>query len=112
MPEYGLLIEYDYCNGCYCCEVACKQELNLPAGQCGIRVVQQGPEIMDGKLNTYWFPLPTDNCNLCEHRVRDGQRVKPSCAKHCPAGCIMWGKVDDLAKQMKKRPKTMLWVPR
>ncbi|MFC1640021.1 4Fe-4S binding protein [Gemmatimonadota bacterium] len=22
-PEYGLLIDYEYCTGCHACEVAC-----------------------------------------------------------------------------------------
>ena len=35
-PEYGLLIDYEYCTGCYTCQVACAQEYNWPAGMGGI----------------------------------------------------------------------------
>ena len=110
MPEYALLIQYEWCHGCHGCEIACKQEHDLPAGQCGIRVVKIGPEIMAGKLNQYWFPLPTDNCDLCERRVKNGGI--PSCVKHCETGCIKFGTIEELAEIAKKTPKVMIWSPK
>ena len=110
MGEYGILVEYDFCCGCFTCEIACKQELGLPAGQSGIRVRKVGPEIMNGKLNVYWFPLPTDTCNLCEHRIKEGGI--PSCVKHCVTACLKFGKLEDLVQYMKQRPRTMLFTPK
>ena len=49
-PENGLLIDYEYCTGCYACQVACAQEHHWPAGMGGIRVqeiVQALPERQD-----------------------------------------------------------------
>ena len=36
----ALMIDYEFCTGCHACEVACKKHLGLPAGQHGIRVLQ------------------------------------------------------------------------
>ena len=38
--EYGLLIDYEYCTGCYTCQVACAQEYNWPAGMGGMKVIE------------------------------------------------------------------------
>ncbi len=40
-PEYGLLIDYEYCTGCHACEVACAQENRREAGTIkGIEVLE------------------------------------------------------------------------
>ena len=39
-PEYGLLIDYEYCTGCYTCQVACAQEYQWPAGMAGIQIIE------------------------------------------------------------------------
>ena len=47
--EYGLLVDYEFCSGCHSCEVACKRYLELPQGQWGIKILQDGPrEKLDG----------------------------------------------------------------
>ena len=33
MAKNGILVDYQYCTGCYSCEVACKSKLDLPLGQ-------------------------------------------------------------------------------
>ena len=38
MTRNGILVDYQYCTGCYSCEVACQSELELPLGQWGVRV--------------------------------------------------------------------------
>jgi len=43
MARNGLLIDYEYCTGCHTCEVACKQELDLPVGKWGIKLLEDGP---------------------------------------------------------------------
>ena len=35
MAKNGILVDYQYCTGCYSCEVACQSELDLPLGQWG-----------------------------------------------------------------------------
>ena len=106
MPKYGLLIDYEFCTGCRACELACKQEHDRPDGERGIYVNRVEPEITGGRL--YYFPFPTDNCNLCGKRIARG--LKPACEQHCWAGVMKLGTIGDLAEQMQQKPKTVLWV--
>lgn len=109
-PRYGLLIDYEFCTGCHTCEVACKQENELPVGVWGIRVIEVGPTPVGDRQMLYYFPFPTDNCDLCAQRVEKG--LQPSCVKHCLSGIMKFGTIEDLAKLMREKPRTVLWVPR
>ena len=60
MPNYGLLIDYEYCTGCQACEVSCKEEHGYPVGKWGIRVLDDGPwEIEDGTFAALRNPKKT-----------------------------------------------------
>ncbi len=107
MPKYGLMIDYDFCTGCHVCEVACKQEHGRPPEEWGIRVMEVEPEIAGGKL--YYFPFPTDHCNLCGKRI--AKKKPPACVKHCQAGVMRFGEIEELAREMKKKPRSVLWAP-
>jgi Fe-S-cluster-containing dehydrogenase component len=96
MPEYGLLIDYEYCTGYHTCEVACKKVLQLPVGKYGINLNQVLMEVSPGKWFNVYIPIPTDLCNLCEERVKKGET--PSCVKHCQAAAMKFGKIDELAE--------------
>ncbi len=109
MAKNGLLIEYGYCTGCHSCEVACQQEHMHPAGKYGITVTEHILETLDG-MSLYYLPFPTDLCNLCSHRTKHGK--KPACVKHCQAACMHFGPLDQLTREMEKRPKTVLFSPR
>lgn len=114
--EYGLLIDYEFCSGCQTCEIACKMEHDLPVGKWGIRVLEDGPwqkcDDDDEGKNFNWnkIPVPTDLCDLCVDRVKAGK--VPTCVHHCQAFVIKFGKVEELAKELAKKPKQVLWVPR
>jgi Fe-S-cluster-containing dehydrogenase component len=109
MPRNGLLIEYDYCTGCHACEVACKQEHNFSDGRCGIRVdelVTMGPD----KVHVDYIPITTRFCDLCAERTARGDQ--PACVKHCQAICMMYGPVNKLAKELEKRPRSLIFAPK
>ncbi len=108
MAKNGLLIEYDYCTGCYSCVVACQQEHGYPAGEFGITVSEHILESKNG-ISIYYLPFPTDLCNLCVGRTQQGQQ--PACVKHCQAFCMHHGPLDQLAGDMDKRTKTVLFSP-
>lgn len=110
MPKYGLLIDYEYCTGCHTCEVACKQEHNLQPGQWGIKVFEYIQKLPGGKLYITYLPFPTELCDLCEKRVKEG--LTPSCVKHCMAACMKFGPIEDLVKELTKKPRMVLWVPK
>jgi Fe-S-cluster-containing dehydrogenase component len=108
--EYGLLIDYEYCTGCHTCEVACCQEFGWPAGMGGIKVIELVEPLPNDKAYLAYVPFPTELCVLCAARTRKG--LDPACVQHCMAACMEYGRVEDLAKEMGRKPRMVLWVPR
>jgi Fe-S-cluster-containing dehydrogenase component len=110
MARMGLLIDYEYCTGCHTCAVACKQEHGYPPGKWGIKVTEYVLEGFKDKVSIDYIPFPTDLCDLCAKRVKAGEQ--PACVKHCMAGCMYFGPVTELAKQMEKKSKNVLFTPK
>lgn len=108
--ENGLLIDYEYCTGCYTCQVACCQENGWEAGMSGMQVIEQVQKLPKGKAYLTYLPFPTELCILCAPRTKKGDQ--PACVHHCMAGCIQYGRIEDLAKEMKKKNRMVLWAPR
>ena len=112
--QYGLLIDYEYCTGCQACEVACKEEHDLPVGKWGIRVDNDGPWQKDDSndagncFNWNIIPVPTDLCDGCAARVARGR--KPTCVHHCEADVMRFGPIDELAAELARKPKQVLWA--
>lgn len=76
MTTYALRIGEEFCWGCKTCEVACKQE-NGPAD--GVRLIsirEDGPEVLNGRLDVI-FRVTV--CRHCED---------PPCASACDAAAI------------------------
>lgn len=48
--EFALVVNTENCVGCHACEIACKQENNLPVGPRLIKILSDGPQQIDGKL--------------------------------------------------------------
>jgi Fe-S-cluster-containing dehydrogenase component len=109
MPRKGLLIDYEYCTGCYTCELACKQEHNFPAGISGIKVNEFITEDPD-KIHIDYIPFTTRFCDLCAERTNRGE--EPACVKHCQAMCMIYGTIDELAKTMEAKPRSVIFAPR
>jgi Fe-S-cluster-containing dehydrogenase component len=111
MSEYGLLVHYQWCTGCNACVVACKNELKLPRGKWGIKLLENGPwEISPDKFEWDYVPTPTALCDLCASRVEAGK--KPSCVHHCLAQCMEYGKLEDLARSAaEKGRKVAIFCP-
>lgn len=98
---YGLLIDYEYCSGCHACEVACKKEHDMPRGDFGIKILQDGPRLnSNGRWEYEHLPVPTSLCDLCEERVNAGKL--PTCVHHCQAGVMVYGSLEELAKKATK----------
>ncbi|MDH7500385.1 MAG: 4Fe-4S binding protein [candidate division NC10 bacterium] len=75
MTRYFIHIDQEACWGCKTCEVACKQEFDLP---CGIRLISATEinRIVGGKP---FFLYRVNLCRQCE---------EPACAKICPEEAI------------------------
>ena len=110
-PDNGLLIDYEYCTGCYACVVACAQEFKRPAGITkGIEVIEVEQRLPNDKGYLAYIPFPTELCVLCPHLTRKGE--PPACVKTCMAACMKYGRIEDLAKEMATKPRMVLWAPR
>ncbi|OGA18942.1 MAG: hypothetical protein A3I01_08475 [Betaproteobacteria bacterium RIFCSPLOWO2_02_FULL_65_24] len=110
MARKGLLIEYEYCNGCMSCVVACKQEHQYPVGKGGIQLSEVVTELPGSKLRMDFVPFVTAYCDLCAKRVKDGER--PACVKACQAATMFYGTVTQMAKLMEDKPRSCLYAPR
>lgn len=110
MSKNALLIEYEYCTGCHTCEVACKQEHNLPMGMSGIHLNEIITNLPDEKIRIDYVPFPTIHCDLCVTCTSNGE--KPACVKHCQAGCMVYGPITKLAKLMEDKPRSVIFAPR
>lgn len=84
--QVGLAASLELCMGCFACEVACKQEHNLPEGRKGIKVITLGPYEVEGDLAMDFVPLVTEECDLCADRTAAGER--PFCAQVCPTQAL------------------------
>ncbi len=108
--KYGLLIDYEYCTGCHTCEVACAQENKWPAGMAGMKVMEVVEPLPNDGAYLVYLPFPTELCILCAHRTKEGK--PPACVAHCMAACLKHGRIADLAAEMEKKPRMVLWAPR
>jgi Fe-S-cluster-containing dehydrogenase component len=84
--QRGLVANLERCIGCFACEVACKQEHDLPEGEKYIQVVTLGPYELDGELAMDFAPMATDGCDFCETRLSAGKR--PACVAVCPTHAL------------------------
>ena len=76
MKRYALVIDEERCWGCKTCEVACKQEEGAPDGVNLIPVWEDGPRVIDGKLDFVY------RVNVCQHCD------DPDCLEACPEEAI------------------------
>lgn len=111
MSRNGLLIDYEYCTGCHSCEVACRNEKNMPHDKWGIKLNEVGPFNLEGdKWEWDYVATPTTLCDLCKDRIEKGEQ--PACVLHCLGKCMEVGPVEELAKKMEaKGKKVVLYMP-
>ncbi len=109
MAGKSLLIQYEYCTGCYACEVACKQEHHYTGGKVGIKVNEMVTEMPD-RVHIDYIPFLTRYCNLCAERTKRGEQ--PACVKHCQATCIEYGTTTQLAKAMETKSRSVIFSPK
>lgn len=67
MGKYALIFKKKDCMGCHACEVACKQEHNLPVGPRLVRVIEKAPD---------FIPIYCHHC------------AKAPCMEACPEKAI------------------------
>ena len=77
MRTYALIIDHESCWGCKTCEVACKQENRATDGIKLIKVTEDGPKVVDDKLDFVF------RVNVCRHCA------DPPCLAVCPETAIV-----------------------
>lgn len=83
--QFFLLFDGNKCVGCYSCEVACKQENDVPPGPRWIRVIRKGPwPVPSGLRMTYQL----ERCRHCG---------RPPCIDACPVSAI-WKQENGIVK--------------
>lgn len=108
-PEFGILVDYEWCTGCHSCEMACQMEHGYGIEQGGVKVFEMGPwEIEPDKWEYDYTITFGDQCDLCSDRIEKGKL--PTCVKHCQAKCLSYGKLEDLCKQLTNHPKQALFA--
>jgi Fe-S-cluster-containing dehydrogenase component len=90
----ALLVDLDKCVGCYSCEVGCQQWHQLPEYQKRIRIIQIGPEKVNGKLRMYFYPQINTDCDLCQ------QQSEPFCVSNCPVEALVLCDNKDILKKI------------
>lgn len=109
MSRMGLLYDIEYCTGCQSCNIACKQEHELDAGEFGVIVTEHIYPGYNGKVQIDYVPFPTMRCDLCAERISDGEDTVPTCVKHCQARCIEYGTGEELMEKAKKMKRPMMF---
>ena len=102
MTQDVLLNDYEFCTGCQSCEVSCKEEHDGPWQK-------DDSKDIGNCYNWNKIPTPTDLCDLCIDRLRDGR--EPVCMHNCLADVIRFGTIDEMAEELKRKPKQVLWTP-
>ena len=110
IEKCGLLIDYEFCTGCFACTVACCQEHGWEAPMSGMTVMEVVQDLPKDNAYLTFLPFPTELCVLCTRRTRQG--LDPACVKHCMANVLTYGKLADLAGEMVKKPRMVLWSPK
>ena len=108
----GILIDYEWCSGCHTCEMACAVETthaSFPEGHCGVKVHEEGIyQIAADQWTDINMPIFTDLCDQCAERMAQGAQ-EPTCVKHCQAKCLQYGDLEELSKELARKPKQMLF---
>ena len=76
MRPYTLIIDHEACCGCKTCEVACKQENDPTDGIKLIHISENGPKMVDGRLDFVF------HVNVCQHCD------EPPCVEACAVEAI------------------------
>lgn len=93
--KIGVLIDLEFCVGCYTCQSACQDYFDLPVEETYLRVFNHKPDIVDGVAKMFLAPYPYDleKCAYC----LDKEGTAP-CVKTCIAKAIHIDDVDELRK--------------
>ena len=104
MVEMAFLVNLDRCIGCYACEIACKDENDLPPGVGRVKV-----KVVDaGEFNRFYVPAfaldrrDAGGCTLCPQLQIEGRR--PACVGNCLTNALHFGELEEIRKRADAMP--------
>ena len=104
MTHNALFIDFEYCTGCHSCEIACRNELELPSDGFGIKVLEDKPrQNPDGQWHWDYIAVPTELCDMCVERTAEGKL--PACVQSCQAKVLEYGTVEECAAKLAAKGK-------
>ena len=110
MAKVGVLIDLDYCVGCYGCQSACNDYWHLPLGETYLKQYNAKPVMVDGDLKMHMCPIPY-NLDKCAECV-ENEEVAP-CQAICISKSIYVGTLEELDKKYKELgSRTALFQPK
>lgn len=109
MVKTGMLVDLDYCVGCYACQSACQDYHGLPLGETYLKTLNTKPQEVDGELKMFMAPIPykLEQCAACLKK----EGVTP-CQKICISRSLYVGSIEmllDVAEKLGTR--TVLFQP-
>lgn len=111
MTQHALFLDFEFCTGCKSCEIACRNEHDLPTDGFGIKVLEDRPrKNPDGAWHWDYVAVPTELCDLCAERTQEGKL--PSCVQTCQAKVLEYGTVEECASKLAaKGKKAAVFMP-
>ena len=115
--EYALIVDTEDCSGCSACEVACKQEHNLPVGPRWIRVYPGSPRDIEDKPQLRYMVAHCTHCSCppCKDACKVGAIVRredgivlvneelctgcEDCIEACPLGVMQFDEAREVAQK-------------
>ena len=66
-------------------------------------------QIGEEKWADIFMPVFTDLCDMCAARRAAGEML-PTCVKHCQANVLKFGEIEELALDLARKPKQVLYA--
>lgn len=105
--QYALLVDYTYFSGNHAAEIACKEELQLPLEQWGIKEVEVGPfrkSEGDTGDSWEWFYIPCPTSIFSEHWGAGGDKAgqRPVAVQVEESASMFYGTLDEMFAKMQE----------
>lgn len=96
--KVAVLVELDYCVGCYACQSACQDCYDLPVTQTYLRNLIMKPERVDGNLESFMSPIPLalNHCAECLEKLGEAP-----CAQICIGKALHIASMEDIFEMAK-----------
>jgi len=104
--EHVLYADIERCVGCHSCEIACRQEHDIPNDDWCIRVMTVEPRREENLRDFYFFSIASNKCGGCRDLLQ--QAAEPACVSACPTRCIRYAEVNALPQVIDQRKRFII----